>query len=665
MVDVPMPDGTVVRFPDDMSETTIRGLIAQRFPRQVGEVGAAVPRGQRDMTGHRDVLGPPDDSLNGKVGAFALGAVDGVPLAGPTLSAISKGIAAIIPSITSGQPYGEVYDEMGRISKSIQQDHPYLATGGRITGAVLGTLPLMRAAPALFGLSEGPLALKMFTSGLSSSGLNTADAGVRSGGDVQAMKEGALSGLLAGTAAPVLGPIISRTTKAIADKLQLATVAKRMGVDPQALSFIKDAATKDGLTPETSRKFLADVDATWLDAGPNLRGLGASLAAMPGEGNTIVRNALAAREAGANARIAEGVRANFGPAPIPSKVIANIESNQALLSPRYREALKEALPVDTTRIAQYLDREIMSLRGDAQKAVQRVRTMLNRTGTEQLESSPSVLLETRNTIDDMLETAQGSHHYGALSTARQAIDDQLRASIPGIKEVDAVYSELARQKEALKRGQQILSSGREAPRPIELAEEVEHGAMPQGLQVGPSAVPVRLREGARAEIERIIGTNANDRVALQRLIKGEGDWNRDRLATLFGQDKADAVIKLLDRERRFYETTDSVIGNSESAVTPSVRQALEVSGSGGFGLVNGFVAGGVNGAARSAAVQGAKKIIEALNAVKSDRVRGQIGTMLTGRSPILGTLLSGGVNVPVSQIDRVARALLLSAPKGR
>ena len=100
-------------------------------------------------------------------------------------------------------------------------------------------------------------------------------------------------------------------------------------------------------------------------------------------------------------------------------------------------------------------------------------------------------------------------------------------------------------------------------------------------------------------------------------------------------------------------------------MTPSVRQALEGSGSGGFGLVNGFVAGGVNGAARSAAVQGAKKIIEALNAVMSDRVRGQIGTMLTGRSPILGTLLSGGVNVPVSQIDRVARALLLSAPKGR
>jgi hypothetical protein len=32
MVDITMPDGQVVRFPDTMSETSIKGLIAQKYP---------------------------------------------------------------------------------------------------------------------------------------------------------------------------------------------------------------------------------------------------------------------------------------------------------------------------------------------------------------------------------------------------------------------------------------------------------------------------------------------------------------------------------------------------------------------------------------------------------------------------------------------------------
>lgn len=49
---VQMPDGTQVNFPDTMSETSIRGLIAQKFPREVGEAGAAKPLSERDTTGH-------------------------------------------------------------------------------------------------------------------------------------------------------------------------------------------------------------------------------------------------------------------------------------------------------------------------------------------------------------------------------------------------------------------------------------------------------------------------------------------------------------------------------------------------------------------------------------------------------------------------------------
>ena len=43
MPKIRMPDGQVVAFPDDMPSAQIKGLIAQKYPREVGEVGASKP----------------------------------------------------------------------------------------------------------------------------------------------------------------------------------------------------------------------------------------------------------------------------------------------------------------------------------------------------------------------------------------------------------------------------------------------------------------------------------------------------------------------------------------------------------------------------------------------------------------------------------------------
>lgn len=52
MPDIRMPDGEVVRFPDTMTPTQISGLIAHRFPREVGAAGAALPPSERQTAGH-------------------------------------------------------------------------------------------------------------------------------------------------------------------------------------------------------------------------------------------------------------------------------------------------------------------------------------------------------------------------------------------------------------------------------------------------------------------------------------------------------------------------------------------------------------------------------------------------------------------------------------
>ncbi|TIX72502.1 MAG: hypothetical protein E5V30_05795, partial [Mesorhizobium sp.] len=580
--------------------------------------------------------------------------------------------------LLTGEPASKVNQEMTDIQQESRAAHPIARTAGNVTGAVAGTLPAMAAAPEMFGIGVASTPLRLLASTGSGAAVNGADAAVRSGGDTRSTLVGGGMGALTGLAAPIVAPLIGRGVKAVADKVQLSAIAKALGLDKSATKLLASAVRQDAVEPGALSQ-LGD-DAMLMDLGPNLRHTAGAIAATPGEGKAIVRGAIGARDADANWRIRSSLNETLGEAPTPSRIIDRATRNQQYLQPEYREALREASPVDSAPIARYLDAEAQTLRGEAQKGVQRVRNMLNYAPTPDeiararasgqplpepgLISDAGTLLNARHAVDDLLETTQGSNALNALQTARQAIDDELRATVPGIKEVDAKYAELARQKDAVQRGQTVLSSGREAPRPNELAEEVRRGALPQGVQVGPSAVPLRLREGARAEIERIVGTNANDRVALQRLIKGEGDWNRARLSTLFGSDRAKAIIDLLDREKLFADTSNIVTRNSETAARIAARDAIDGSGSSGFGVREGFIAGGTRGAARAAGTRAVESVIDALRNGGNDKAIADMARGLTGgpqQSAVLDALMrvGQGSRLQQSQVDRVARALLL------
>ncbi|MER8628530.1 hypothetical protein NKH55_01970 [Mesorhizobium opportunistum] len=641
---------------------------------QIMDGGGPKPEGGHKVPDYQ----PPGFDM-GAGGTFLTSTGEGIPIAGPLIDKGLTAAAAGIGSAISGEPYSKVQGDMSQMQETSRAAHPVARTLGNVTGAVAGTLPAIMAAPEAFGIGAASVPAQALISAGTGGMINAADSAVRSGGDPRETFKGGLMGLGAGLAAPVVGPLIGKGVKAVADNLHIGSVARALGLDKRAVSVLADAARQDAVDPAK----LAQLgnDGMLMDLGPNMRHTAGAIAATPGEGKAIVRNAIGARDADANWRIRSALDESLGEAPTPSRIIDRANTNQQRLAPEYREALRDAGPVDTLPIARYLETEAQTLRGEPQRLVQRVRGMLDHRSTPAdvararalgqpapgttLVSDAAELLNTRHAIDDMLETTQGTNAVNALTTARQAVDDELRASVPGIKEVDAKYAELARQKEAVQRGQSVLSSGREAPRPDELAAEVQRGALPQGLQVGPSAVPLRLREGARAEIERIVGTNANDRVALQRLIKGEGDWNRARLSTLFGSDKAQSIINLLDREKLFADTSNIVTRNSESAARIAAQDAITGETSRGFGVPEGFIAGGVRGAARAAGLRSAEKVVSALRNGGNDKAVSQMAAALTSgqQSPVLAALMKAGQGsrLQQSQVDRVARALLLSS----
>jgi hypothetical protein len=519
----------------------------------------------------------------GIAGDVAGSVLRGVPYAGEFLPRANAAL--------SGGDYAQNLEREQAKAKTFDADYPVASLAGKATGAVAVTaaaLPLMKAGGVVGGAANllfgggASTALGAMGRGAVAGGLQGAAQGVGQSEDLTNAPDVARNAAVSGGFGAALGG-------GIPGAISLAGHGRNMltrSLYPDALSSVPRPAAawaeKQFSDPVRLSQMQRDMqalgpDGMLADVSPEMAQIARGAAALPGTRDRVV-NVLTARDAGKNARIGQAVDANFGPAPVPSRIEAGIREGQEALGPIYGDAFQNAARVDTTALANTLDASVANLRGPAQRRVQEVRRMLDIPGTDQLDPNPSALFQTRQAIDGILATEQNPQAIRQLTMARQQVDRELARAVPGVKDVDAQFQELARQREALQRGGQVLDSGKTATRPTELAQEITEAAQPAGNLVGPSASPVRLREGARAEIERIIGTNANDVAKLNQVLKSEGDWNRDKLRLLFGQDRADAVLRVLDAERRMEGTFRKVVGNSETAATNEFARFLKEAG---------------------------------------------------------------------------------------
>lgn len=620
-----------------------------------------------------------DGNLNAENTVRALGT--GVPILGGLLNKMDAATNAtlaplidpLLPDSFQKLP-GDSWDERYKQAMDIQQgkdkafeeQHPYVNTGLNITGGVAGTVPMIMAAPAAFGAS-GTLGQKTIASGLSGGVLGGADAGIRSEGDPEAIKMGMGFGAVTGAAAPALGQAIGAGVRKVSNSLANRSAAKGADMTPGALSKLNRAVIDDGLDALAMRGQLDELgpDAMLMDLGPNLQRQAGALAATPGRGQEIIREAVGHRNAGANQRVISGLDDALGPVPNPRGINDAIRQGQRDLAPAYEEAFKNASPVDTSQLASRLDTQASVRRGPGQKAATEIRKWLNVSSDGVLDTNPYTLFQTRNAIDGRLATEADPQAIALYTNARQQIDELLARNVPGIKMADAQYQELARQNEGLRTGVKALDSGREALRPEELRQAITEGVNPDGLMVGPSGNTFRMQQAARADIDRQVGTKANDVVALRNVLKGEGDWNRDRIGMLFGQDKADNALNLLGREARFADTSQIVTRNSETAARNAAMQELGGDAAPKFGARESFMAGGVSGAARSSVVRMVEKVADTI--LKSGR--GANNTSLAeaisgNRKAVVDALVKvqqAQGRLPNSKVEEIARALLLNS----
>ena len=314
------------------------------------------------------------------------------------------------------------------------------------------------------------------------------------------------------------------------------------------------------------------------DAGPSMLGVAqGAVTGTGGPGRTALVDALRARDMATGQRITGEVNRTFGPAPVPSQVNTGIEAAQAALSPQYTAAIARAKAVDTSALARDLETQIVDTRGPAQAALRQVRTMLDVPGNPgNLDPHPGAMLSTRHAIDGMIASNPDPNVVRVLTNARQRLNAQLHSSVPDIVPVDARYAELAAQSGALTRGGQVFDTGKTAVRPSELQAEIAGMAGPaHPAGVGPSQQPQRLREGVRAELDRIVGTSKNDLLKLENLLGQPQDWNAQKLGVVFGPQRAQRLFDVLERERGFRQTYQDVVQGSQTAQRTAAKESLE------------------------------------------------------------------------------------------
>ncbi len=602
MPNIRMPDGQVVSFPDDFSKERIRGMIAQRYPRETAE--ATIASGQRAQPSAEAMQSPMPQAQPSQVTAGLSSVVEGVPIAGPFLRSGVEAGAAGIGSLATGEPYANVRQDITQMVDQSQEAFPITSTVGGIGGAIGGTLPMVMAAPGAFGAGAGGLLARSGASALSGAGIGGADAAVRSGGNLDAAKDGALWGGALGAAGPAVGQLVGRGVNAIAQRVG-PTVSR-------AQQAFGNALGRDAVDDVASRLGTMGPDAMPMDLGPNLQRQAGALAATPGRGQEIVRSAIQSRQAGAGGRVTGALDDALG-ASVDTVALADdiIAQRSAAARPLYEAAYAKPVPF-TSELESFLTRPAV---GRAMQQAQRLAANdetfnagtrgwfanVADDGTVAIQRTPSVyeLDQTKRALDDMISTAQrgGNNNEARIYTQlKNRLTGMVDDAVPEYKAAREAFSGPSSVLDAIEEGQQVFSRNLT---PNQLRTRM--------MKMG-DAEKEAFQQGARAEISKIMGTARNDALAARSTF--EKGWNKEKLEAILGKDEAGKLLSSLEAETAFTRTRDVVTGNSETAARMAAQQdvgagarapgVIEQAGNLNFGTAMARMGDRLVGGARSA-----------------------------------------------------------------
>lgn len=481
---------------------------------------------------------------------------------------------------------------------SYEREHPAAAIASGLVGGAVAPIGAIGAA------SRGA---DLVTKSLLAAGAGGAIGGLQGGlsskdwTDIpQTAKDVATSGVVGGGLGLVLpgaGQAIGAGVRSVADVLR----GRADGMTRAATGHLARAIEADGGMPAVrTRLDELGPDAMLLDAGQSLKGMaqGANLVAPEARAMTSAR--LQARDDLTNTRIKGDVDRILGPGEDAATATKNILDYRSKVDNlNYPRVLEAAPKVKIAPLLTDLDDAITKSVDLEKKALVNLRQMLVReqtmpridpwTGKQEVDSrgrlafdqvfesqdDATVLHKAKVALDSLIEhqapalgVPQGAlqNQQHALKQFRYLLNDTLEQQVPGYAQANAVSSRLARRADAVKTGTGYLGDQKTTPSPGRFLDDFEQ------LEAGER---IALNKGSRAEIERLIGTKANNLVGLRDALRGEGSWNAQKLATVHGDEATRDLLDTVDRNALFRESFNDIVRNSQTAQRLSAKEALE------------------------------------------------------------------------------------------
>ncbi|RWM91996.1 MAG: hypothetical protein EOR86_23175 [Mesorhizobium sp.] len=156
--------------------------------------------------------------------AFSMGALNGIPIVGPSFENVTLDMAGGLGSLLSGQPFNSVRQEMADKSAQVQQQNDVASTLGAATGTIgpmLGLGATQVGAKAL-GLTGDSILGRMATGGLTNAAIGGADTAARGGSPADIGKSAAINGGLA-LAIPGIGSLFNGVGQ-IAERMNIPSL---------------------------------------------------------------------------------------------------------------------------------------------------------------------------------------------------------------------------------------------------------------------------------------------------------------------------------------------------------------------------------------------------------------------------------------------------------
>lgn len=494
------------------------------------------------------------------------------------------------------QAYTRALQKNRALTDQAQDEHPIAygvgATGGALTlggTASKGGLTLAgKAAPTILGqglagAGEGAIYSALYGFG---AGEGAAD---RVG---KAFRDAALGGATGGALGMAI-PAAAQGWSAVRNRMKgnmPSRAQKLFAADMTADAPNKAASKMVGMGP----------DARAYDVGPNAQSRAGGLAATPGRAQTLLRQDVGTRKAGAGARLDKATSHALGESADMLDVVDDIVAKRKRLAgPLYKKAFEQG---DTNIWSQELsdltgspsfaeamgrgvkkwkDSAIESGYGAMNPPVTVTpdgRIVFNRNARGDM-AYPDLRFwdATKRSLDDMIGLAKRSgegDQYRTLTGLKRQLVSVLDKKIPNYKAARQAFEGESAMLDAAEDGAKVFTN------------QMTPGQLKRHLDGLNASEREAFTTAARSKIADQMGFARNDALEARRLF--DKGYNKEKLAMLVGKQKADRLIRNIDTEKTFDTSLDVITRNSETARRQVVQQELGARGRGGDTMLESF-----------------------------------------------------------------------------